>query len=206
METESKKDFFVSYNCHDQKIAEWIAEILEAAGYTTAIQAWDFRPGRNFVLDMHAASRNTNRTIAVLSPNYLRSEFTQPEWAAAFVQDPTGMRRTLIPVRVEACELTGLLAAIGYVNLVGLTEVEMRQTLLAGVSQEPVERRCGSVFPRLAVPQNLPRVNPVFVGREKAFELSWQELNQEARRLAMLLSMFALAEIAWVLDDNTTGE
>jgi TIR domain len=80
MDSPTKKDFFVSYNRHDQAIAEWIAGVLEAEGYSTVIQAWDFRPGGNFVLDMHQAAANTKRTIAVLSPNYLRSEFTQPEW------------------------------------------------------------------------------------------------------------------------------
>lgn len=33
-------------------------------------------------------SYHASRTIAVLSPDYLNAEFTQPEWAAAFVQYP----------------------------------------------------------------------------------------------------------------------
>jgi TIR domain len=155
-------------NRHDQAIAEWIAGVLEAEGYTTVIQAWDFRPGGNFVLDMHHASANTKRTIAVLSPNYLRSEFTQPEWAAAFVQDPTGKERSLIPVRVEACELSGMLATIGYVDLVGKSEAEQQAELLRGVSEQPVTRGGGAQFPRLVIPQNLPIKNEVFVGRAEA--------------------------------------
>ena len=84
MDAEAKKDFFVSYNRHDKTWAEWIAWTLEAAGYTVVIQVWDFRPGGNFVLDMQRAAAQAERTIAVLSRTYLESQFTQPEWAAAF--------------------------------------------------------------------------------------------------------------------------
>lgn len=95
------KDFFVSYNSQDKAWAEWIAWQLEAAGYAAIIQAWDFRPGGNFVLDMQRAAEEAERTIAVLSQNYLEALYTQPEWAAAFAQDPTGARKTLLPVRVQ---------------------------------------------------------------------------------------------------------
>jgi len=106
------KDFFVSYNSADRPWAEWIAWVLEEAGYTVLIQAWDFRPGRNFVLEMHKAAAETQTTIAVLSENYLNAEYTHPEWAAAFVRDPTGEQRILIPIRVTECRPTGLLSSI----------------------------------------------------------------------------------------------
>ena len=73
-----KRDFFISYNSADKAWAEWIAWHLEAVGYETMIQAWDFQPGSNFVLDMHRASSNCERTIAVLSPDYLNALYTQP--------------------------------------------------------------------------------------------------------------------------------
>ena len=71
-----KIDFFVSYNKADRSWAEWTAWQLEEEGYTTAIQAWDFRPGSNFVLEMQKAASNAERTIAVLSQDYLDAEFT----------------------------------------------------------------------------------------------------------------------------------
>jgi hypothetical protein len=50
------KDFFISYNSADLAWAEWIAWQLEAAGFTTIVQAWDFRPGSNFVVEMQKAA------------------------------------------------------------------------------------------------------------------------------------------------------
>ena len=124
------KDFFISYNNADRIWAEWIAWQLEEAGYTTLIQAWDFIAGKNFVLEMQKAAVNANRTIAVLSPDYLTSRFPQSEWAVAFADDPTGEKGILLPVRVRECELKGLLGQISYIDLVGLDEDKAKNALL----------------------------------------------------------------------------
>jgi hypothetical protein len=124
------KDFFVSYNRNDKQWAEWIAWTLEEAGYSVVIQAWDFRPGGNFVLDMNRAVEETQKTIAVLSDTYLDSAFTQPEWAAAFRDDPESIKRKLIPVKVKECKPTGLLSQVVYVDLTKTSETEAKQLLL----------------------------------------------------------------------------
>ena len=129
------KDFFISYNSNDKAWAEWIAFQLEEAGYTTVIQAWDFRPGADFVMEMQKAATGTRRTIAVLSDNYLNAEYTQPEWGNAFARDPKGEKRTLLPVRIAKCRPDGLLASRIYVDLVGLSEEDGKQTLLAALAQ-----------------------------------------------------------------------
>ncbi|NOR47286.1 MAG: TIR domain-containing protein [Methanosarcinaceae archaeon] len=77
------KDFFISYNSTDKTWAEWTAWTLEEAGYTNVLQACDFRPGSNFVLEMQQAASEAERTIAIISPAYLDALYTQPEWAAA---------------------------------------------------------------------------------------------------------------------------
>ncbi|MDX1522489.1 MAG: toll/interleukin-1 receptor domain-containing protein, partial [Anaerolineae bacterium] len=122
-----------SYNSADKHWAEWIAWQLEEAGYTTIIQAWDFRPGGNFVVDMQRAAEEAERTIAVLSQNYLDAIYTQPEWAVAFAQDPTGGQKTLLPVRIQDCHLKGLLSQIVYIDLAGKPEAEARDLLLSGI-------------------------------------------------------------------------
>src|ERR671929_1371187 len=106
---EPRKDFFISYNRADRAWAEWIAWQLEEAKYTTVLQAWDFRPGGNFVLDMQRAASQAERTIAVLSPDYLTALYTQPEWAAAFAQDPTSAAGVLLPVWVRPFDAPRLL-------------------------------------------------------------------------------------------------
>src|SRR6266542_5173768 len=141
------KDFFVSYTGTDSAWAEWIAWHLEQAGYSTVLQAWDFRAGGNFVLEMDRASRKAQRTIAVLSPAYLESLYTRPEWAAAFAQDPTGERGALVPVRVAPVELTGLLRPIIYIDLVGRDEVTARDALIQGIRFDRGRPTVAPTFP-----------------------------------------------------------
>jgi hypothetical protein len=132
---EERRDFFISYTKADKAWAEWIAWTLEEAGYSVIIQAWDFRAGGNFVLYMQRAASEVQKTIAVLSEGYLQSGFTASEWAAAFTQDPEGKERKLIPIRVDKCNLTGMLAPIIYVDLVGLSKEDARLALVGAFSE-----------------------------------------------------------------------
>jgi hypothetical protein len=129
------QDFFVSYTQADRDWAEWLAWELEAAGYTTVLQAWDMPPGTAFVHAMDQAVQHTRQTLLVLSPAYLRSAMTRAEWRPGFVADPSGTQRRLLPVRVEECQAKGLLADRVYVDLVGLDEATTRATLLDGVAR-----------------------------------------------------------------------
>ncbi len=177
------KDFFISYNSADKSWAEWTAWTLEEAGYSIVLQAWDFRPGSNFVLEMHQAATEAERTIAILSPAYLNALYTQPEWTAAFAQDPTGEKGTLLHVRVQECDLKGLFTSIIYINLIDLNETAAKEALLQGISRERMKPSVEPAFPgdvRRSVteqprfPGTLPPVwnvpharNPNFTGREE---------------------------------------
>jgi tetratricopeptide (TPR) repeat protein len=134
-------DFFVSYTSPDRSWAEWIAWQLEAEGYITTIQAWDFRPGRNFVVAMQDAAVHAQRTVAVISPAFFASPYTSAEWAAAFVQDPDGRQGKFVPVRVRTCDPPGLHSAVVYIDLVGLDESAARSELLDGL--RPGRRKPG---------------------------------------------------------------
>jgi hypothetical protein len=129
--SDGKRDFFVSFNQADRAWATWIAWALEGAGYSVFFQDWDFKG--NFVLEMDKAHRQSRRSIAVLSPDYLTSRFAAPEWAARFAQDATSEHDLLLPVRVRPCQLEGLLAQIIYVDLVGCGEEAARDKLLRRV-------------------------------------------------------------------------
>ncbi|MGF1536268.1 MAG: toll/interleukin-1 receptor domain-containing protein, partial [Elainellaceae cyanobacterium] len=125
--------FFISYNKADRAWAEWIGGMLEEEGHSVIIDVWDFRPGGNFVLDMQRAASETDKTLMVLSEDYLKAEYTQPEWAAAFAEDPQSLERKVIPIRVRECQPVGMLRPIRYVELIGLGQQEARQAILDGL-------------------------------------------------------------------------
>jgi len=155
-------NFFISYNKADSTWAEWIAWQLEEAGYTTILQAWDFRPSENFVLRLNETIQDSERTVAVLSPDYLSAFFTLPEWAAAFAQDPISDKGMLLPVRVRECELTGLFRQIIYVDLVGRDEAEAKKTLLSGIQRERAKPLTKPEFPG-GIPRSVSE-HPLFPG------------------------------------------
>ena len=128
-----KRDFFVSYTSPDVVWAEWIAWHLEQDQYTTTVQAWDFRPGHNFAVAMQDATEAAERTIAVISPAFFASPYTNAEWAAAFTDDPNSKRAKFVPVRVRDCAPPGLHKGVIYIDLVGLDEAAARAKLLDGV-------------------------------------------------------------------------
>src|SRR5262245_20705506 len=142
------KDFFISYNREDKQWAEWIAWQLEDAGFSVIIQAWDFVG--NWVIRMNEAMRETARTIAVLSPDYVKALYTQPEWANAFRLDPTGVKDLLIPVRVGPVDLDGVLAQMVYVDLVNLDECAAVELLLKRMRGERGKPSSSPAFPSSA--------------------------------------------------------
>ena len=177
----AKKDFFISRNGADSDWARWIATELEDTGYTTILQDWDFRPGQNFISRMQDAITQSERTIAVLSQQYLNAEFTQPEWMAAFRQDPKGDKGLLIPIRVQECEPPGLLASLAYIDVFGIEEEEALQRLLQGLERGRAKRKqafpggpAAPPKPKQRFPGTLPEIfniphqrNPNFTGRDE---------------------------------------
>lgn len=60
--------------------------------------------------------------------------FTGPEWAAGLTQDAKTKDRRLIPVRVRPVNVSGLLGAFVYIDLVGKDEPAAREALLSGIT------------------------------------------------------------------------
>jgi hypothetical protein len=140
-------DFLISYTSPDRAWAEWVAYVLEEAGFAVVVDTWDFPAGSNFVLEMQRAASESSQTIAIVSPDYLNSRFGAAEWAAAFAGDPEGLKRRLLPIRVRKCELTGIWKAIIYIDLVDLDHESALQRLLDRVHGKRAKPAQRPVFP-----------------------------------------------------------
>jgi TIR domain len=149
------RDFFISYTGVDREWAEWIASVLEEAGYSTVLQAWDFDIGAHFVNEMHNAMQLTDRTIGVLSRAYVESEFGQAEWQEAWRIDPAGTRRKLLMFRIEDCPRPGLLGQLVSEDLFGVSEEKARARLLAAVRRGRRKPEIPPGFPGRDAPVNV---------------------------------------------------
>jgi tetratricopeptide (TPR) repeat protein len=192
MAGDESKDFFISYNKADQAWAEWIAFELEAAHYTTIIQAWDMRPGSNFVAEMDEAAKCAERTIPVLSSAYLTSDYAFAEWAAAFRHDPKGKLGKVLPVRIERCVVEGLLGPIVYIDLVDLDESQAREQLLAGVKRGRA-KPASVAFPGSST-YSVPLDHPAFPGSQPQELLVKQGVD--AKKVTLI------AEATWLLQQT----
>jgi len=141
-------DFFVSYTAVDRDWAAWIAWELEDTGHTVLVQEWDFVPGTQWPVGMERGVTQCARTIAVLSPDYLRSVYGRQEWQAVQAADPTGLARRLVPVMVARCRPEGLLASVVHIDLVDLPVEQARERLLTGVGAAASGRAKPALPPR----------------------------------------------------------
>ncbi|MDT3444464.1 TIR domain-containing protein [Pseudofrankia sp. BMG5.37] len=126
-------DFFISYTQADRVWAEWIAWQLEDAGYRVLFQGWDFVPGAHWMARMSDGVRGSERVLVVLSHAYLTSVYGRHEWEAAFRQDPSGLERKVVPVRVEDCTRPLPLDGVVSFDLFGIPAEGARQRLLDNI-------------------------------------------------------------------------
>jgi hypothetical protein len=96
-----RRGFIVSFTGADLAAGRWIAWELEAVGYTTVFQGWDFQGWRELPAGDAPRRARDRPPVAVLSARYVDALYTQPEWAAALVSDPAGRKRQLLSVRIE---------------------------------------------------------------------------------------------------------
>lgn len=172
-EARPERNFFISYTGKDKAWAEWLAWVIEEAGYTTCVQAWDFAPGCDWVHEMREALRYCERVVAVLSGDYLNSDFAAAEWAEAFRKDPVGKGRALIPIRVDECDPGPLFNTRVYGDLVGREEAAAQECVRGAVAMSrvkpasPSPKAVKSTKPIRegdSVPRMKPSVRPRFPG------------------------------------------
>lgn len=126
-------DYLISVADKDTDWGAWIAWELEQRGLLVHLQAWDVVPGNNPVIQMDQAIQHAEKTLVVLSENYLRAPEVQAQWTAAWSADATGMKRRLVPVRVAECRPGGMLRGITCIDLVGLDDSAARAAFHRGI-------------------------------------------------------------------------
>jgi cellulose biosynthesis protein BcsQ/tetratricopeptide (TPR) repeat protein len=121
--------FFISSHHADHRWAEWIADVMQAAG-GTVFRPWTIAAGSNLQHETDRALSRASHVLAIVSDGYLASQSTQREWRGAIETDPSGTLRRLLPVRVVPCEMPAELRNVQIIDLVGADETEATRLLL----------------------------------------------------------------------------
>ena len=143
LDDDSVYDVFLSYRQREPD-KSWVRKTLvpklEAAGVRVCIDYRDFRLGAALVEEMQRAVLQSRYSVAVLTPAYLRSNFTEFEnILAQHLGLEQGQRRLLIIVRDE-CEPELRMRAQLWLDMTDDDEFEMNvQRLVYELRQSPAK-------------------------------------------------------------------
>ena len=144
-------DYFISYTQKDEQWAEWVAWQLKSRNNKVFLQAWHFRPGQDFIELMQKGIEKSQHVIAIISPDYFNSAYATAEWKAVFSDDPTGMERRLIPVRISEFKPPKTFKTRIYIDLAGVDD-----------SDEAIGKLLNGLRP-----DGTPKKEPAFPGGSK---------------------------------------
>ena len=99
-------DVFISYSTRDKAwVRGELLTTLEKAGLKACIDFRDFRLGAPTVTEIERLLEASERTLLVLTPNYLESEWTTFETLLLQTNNPTNKNLRLIPLLKTPCDI-----------------------------------------------------------------------------------------------------
>ncbi len=133
-------DTFISYSHHDKEwVQGWLLPRLEKAGLRVCIDFRDFEPGLPSLVNMENAVERSRKTLIVLTPAWMESEWTTFESLLIQTGDPAGRRARMIPLRLKSCNPPKRIAMLTYVDFTQPSEFEFQlQRLVLAIRGEPM--------------------------------------------------------------------
>ncbi len=194
-------DFFVSRRGASARVAQEVADVLTAAGYSLLVQDHDIPHGANFILAMHDALKRCRHFIALLTRDYDSTPFTTAEWTNFYaIAAQSGGDRRFIVLRVEDCDPEGLFSAVVFGDLVGVdTPTERRNRILAAA-----EGRANETRRRPKLFENVPPPDLNFTGRDASvaelFDILGGGAQPTANRIAAIHGLGGVGKTSLVAE------
>jgi hypothetical protein len=117
-------DLFVSYQGADTEFAAKLSAAVETAEggkFRVFFAPWNIHPGQNIVAEIDRALARTRYFGLILSPSYLKADWTNAEGSAAVYADPAGRLGRVIPIYHKPCQIPPLLRFRRYVDFAGMS-------------------------------------------------------------------------------------
>lgn len=168
-------DVFVSYSHMDKPwVYNWLLPRLEQAAIRVCIDFRDFDVGIPILVNIERAIERSNKTLLILTPNWVSSEWTSFEALLTQTTDPSGLRRRVLPLLLEPCEPPRRVSVFTYADF---TQPEKWNVQLARIidalhdkvkliEQEIVPTQVSNRVPSETLTDNLPEPLNSFVGRK----------------------------------------
>jgi len=120
-----KNDVFVSYSHKNKK---WVQGVLlprlENAGLKVFIDFRDFKIGAANIKEMERGVTQSRKTLVVLTPEYLESDWTNFEILMTQTLAPANQGLRVIPILKKNCKLPASVSYMNYVNFASSKDKE----------------------------------------------------------------------------------
>lgn len=198
----SKYDVFISYSSRDK---DWVRRELltriEQAGLKAFIDFRDFTRGAPSIKECERGVLDCRKTLLVLTPNYVASEWTEFENFMVQTLSPTNRDLRMIPLLRATCEKPLRIATLTHIDFTDDADHELawRQLLTALGAPPPPEPPAEPARPGwyLAHPYPMP---PNFTGRvaERQMLSAWLDADATHPLLSLrALGGFGKSALVW---------
>jgi len=138
LDTEFAYDVFISYSHKDDAWGwNWLVPRLKREGLKVCIDRECFEPGAPSLTEMERAVIQSRKTLIVLTPEYLASEWCEFENILAQTLDPAARRRRVIPLLLKQCDLPPRIGMLTYADFTRQEEWEAQlERVVAAVRGE----------------------------------------------------------------------
>jgi tetratricopeptide (TPR) repeat protein len=200
-------DVFISYSTADKAwVRGKLLTRLQNAGLKVCIDFRDFRPGAPTVTEIERLMEASARTLLILTPAYLASQWTEFETLLLQTFDPMNRELRLLPLLKEPCELPKRLGIYTRLDFAEPDDpIFVWTQLLTALGRRPEVERPKEYAPqqwKLAHPYGMPTH---FTGRVAERQLLSDWLNQGSQPLFVLRALGGFGKSAltwhWLLHD-----
>jgi len=124
-------DAFISYSHTDRTwVRDTLLPYLDNEGLHICIDYRDFEPGVPSLINMENAIEHSRKTLLILTPNWVASEWTNFEALLIQTQDPAGRRHRFVPLMVQPCTLPLRLQTFTYLDFTDPREFDSQMRRL----------------------------------------------------------------------------
>ncbi|RQV93386.1 toll/interleukin-1 receptor domain-containing protein, partial [bacterium] len=192
-------DVFVSYSHKDSEwVHNWLLPNLKAAGVELCIDRDDFDPGAPAIVNMEEAVKRSNKTLGVMTKDWIDSEWADYEALLTRSKDPAGRRRQFVPILLKDCELPDRISMLTYLNFRDSGNHDHELLRLINTLRPAVVRDVRvAQLPYFAHPYPLP---PNFTGRvdERKLLTEWYTTDNHPVFVYEAIGGMGKSAVTWV--------
>jgi len=196
---EFEYDVFISYSSHDKEwVREELLKIIEEVGLRVFIDFRDFQGGAPSIKEMERGISTSRKTLLVLTPDYVESEWCEIESIMLHALDPANRSLRLVPLLKTPCETPLRIGALTHVDFTEDSDFEVAWPQLLNALTSAPER-----------PAEKAAATETHAKLQRSVSYVAKRVQRHKSRYAIALSVLLLltaAGLYWVLRNRAPIE